>query len=222
MVESKKADPRILLELIFILIIVVVIFWFMPGLVWLYTILPLIYLLIERRIRHWPLESIGIKYRGVIADLKANFPIIILVAVVMQFLVIAGSYWQWPSLFLHLQDRVAYLHTHFGTFAPFFMFLPLVALSTFLEELVFRGFVQERVSWFSNGFVAIIVGSLLLSVFHYSSGRLSVVMADLFFVFLDNLLYGLIYFRSRNVFVAWTAHLSADIIGLMLLGTLKF
>jgi len=159
----------------------------------------------------------GIKYSGIIADLRANFSIIILVAVGIQFAVIVGSYWFCPPLFLRLQERVAYLQECFGALAPFSMFLPLVALSIFLEELVFRGFVQERVSWFFNDFVATIVGALLLTVFHYSSGELPVVMTDLFFVFLDSSLYGLIYLRSKNVFASWTAHLSADVIGIILL-----
>jgi len=217
MFETKETRAKILLELILVMGLSVFLFLSVPGLAWFYTILPLIYLLIERRIRHRPLKSMGIKYSGIIADLRTNFSIIILVAVGIQFAVIVGSYWLWHPLFLRFQERVVYLQAHFGTFTPFTMFLPLVALSTFLEELVFRGFIQERISWFFNDFVAIIVGALLLAVFHYSSGELPIVMTDLLFVFLDSSLYGLIYLRSRNVFAAWTAHLSADLIGIILL-----
>jgi len=217
MFERKETSLKTLLELILVMGISVFLFLSVPGLAWVYTVIPLIYLLIERRIRHRSFKSMGMKYSGIIADLRTNFRIIILVAVGIQFAVIVGSYWFWPPLFLRFQERVAYLQAHFGTFAPFFMFLPLVALSTFLEELVFRGFVQERVSWFFNDFVAIIVGALLLTVFHYSSGELPIVMMDLFLVFLDSSLYGLIYLRSRNVFAAWTAHLSADLVGIILL-----
>jgi len=217
MFERKETSSKMLLELILVMGISVFLFLSVPGLAWVYTILPLIYLLIERKIRHRPLGSMGIKYSGIIADLRANFFIIILVAVGIQFAVIVGSYWLWSPLFIRFQERVVYLQAHFGTFVPFTMFLPLVALSTFLEELVFRGFVQERASWFFNDFVAIIVGALLLTVFHYSSGELPAVMTDLLFVFLDSLLYGLIYLRSKNIFAAWTAHLSADILGITLL-----
>ncbi len=218
MSETKETNSKILVELILVMGISVFLFWF-TSLAWVYTILPLSYLLIERRIRHQPLERLGIKYSGIITDLKTNFHIIILVAVGIQLAVIIGSRWFLPPLFLRFEDRVAYLQSYFGSFAPSILFMPLVGISTLLEELVFRGFVQERVSWFYNDFFAIIVGSALLSIFHYSPGDLPIVMIDLLFVFLNCLLYGMIYMRSRNVFVAWTAHLLADLVGLYLLGT---
>lgn len=217
MSEKKETKSMILLELILIMGISVFLFSLIPSLAWVYTILPLIYLLIERRIRHRPLKTLGIKYAGIIADLRTSLPIIILVAIGMQFTVIIGSYWLWPPLFLRLEDRVAFLQTHFGSFAPAILFLSLIGLATLLEELVFRGFVQERVSWFYNDSIAIITGALLMSIFHYSSGELPVVMIDLFFVFFDASLYGLIYMRSRNIFVAWAAHLLADLVGLSLI-----
>ncbi|MDH5439941.1 MAG: CPBP family intramembrane metalloprotease [Candidatus Bathyarchaeota archaeon] len=214
---SEAANPRILLELMLIIGVGVVLFWLIPSLVWVYEILSLSYLLIERRIRHRKLEDLGIKNQGIKADLKRNLPIIILVAVVIQFAVIIGSYWLWLPLFLRLEDRVAYLEEHFSSFAPSILFLIFIGAATLVEEIIFRGFVQERIGWFQNGFIGIVIGSLLMSIFHYSPGELSVVLVDLFFVFLDSSLYGLIYVRSRNVLVSWTAHLSADLVGLCLL-----
>jgi len=222
MSKTKETDSRrrVLLELVIITGIGVFLFLLIPSFIWVYEIFSLIYILIERRIRHRPIERIGIKHHGIIADLKKNFPIIVLVTVVIQFGVVLEGYLFWSPLFLRLEDRVAYLQVHFGSFAPSFLFLSLIATATFLEELVFRGFVQERLSWFYNDFVSIIIASLLMSLFHYSSGPLLVVTVDLFFVFLDSSLYGLIYMRSRNVFAAWIVHLLADLVSLSLLWTL--
>jgi len=222
MAEDEKAKPRFLVELVLVIVSSLCVFLLLPSLAWTYTILPLAYLLVERRVRRPPIEGLGIKLRGLGADLKANLSVIILVAVVIQFLVVVGGYWLWPPLFLRLESRVAYLRAYYGTFAPFVMFLPLVALSTFLEELAFRGFVQERVGWFINRHAALLIGAILLGFFHYSPGALPVVAADLFFVFLGSSLYGLIYLRSRSVLAAWIAHLSSDLIGLALLGILSY
>jgi len=73
--------------------IAVVLFWIIPSLVWACEILSLSYLLVEKRIRHRKLENLGIKRQGIKADLKKNLPIIILVAVAIQFVAIIGSYW---------------------------------------------------------------------------------------------------------------------------------
>ena len=71
---------------------------------------------------------------------------------------------------------VSYLQTHFSSFAPSTLFLTFIGIATLVEELMFRGFVQERVSWFYNDYFAIIVGALLMSFFLYSTGELLVVM----------------------------------------------
>ena len=197
--------------------ITVLLFLLAPELVWVCEILSLSYLFLERKIRHRPIESLGLKYRGVLTDLKANLPIISLVAVGMQFGVVFGSRYLLFPLFDRLEDRVSYLQTHFASFAPSVMFLVFVAMATLVEELIFRGFIQERVGWFHSDSSGIVTGSLLMSLFHFSPGELTAVMPDLLFVFLDSTLYGLIYKRSRSVLVSWVAHLSADLIGLFLL-----
>jgi len=219
--KTEGASSEVLLELIVITGIGLFLFSLTPSSLWVYEILSLIYLLVERRIRRRPLEKLGIKYHGIIGDLRKSLHIIVLVAVGIQFAVVIGSYCFWPPLLIHLQGRVTYLQTHFGSFAPSFFFLPLIGVATLLEELVFRGFVQERLSWFCNDSAPIIMGALLMSIFHYSPGMLTVVIVDLSFVLLDSSLYGLIYMRSRNVFVSWIAHLLADLVSLSLLWTLS-
>ena len=44
-----------------------------------------------------------------------------------------------------------------------------------------------------------------------------IVFIDLASVFVDSMIYGVIFLRSRNVFVSWIAHFLADIVGLALL-----
>jgi len=217
MFGTEERGPRILLELVLVMGASVLLFMFAPSLVWVGETLSMSYLFIERRIRHRPFESLGLKFHGILGDLRANLAIILLVAVGIQFGVVFGSYWLWPPLYNRIGERASYLETHFGSFAPSMLFLAFIGIATLVEELIFRGFVQERTSWFFSGFAGIAIGSLLMTVFHYSPGQPLAVAADLFFVFLDSSLYGLIYTRSRSVPVAWLAHLTADLVALSLL-----
>jgi len=105
----------------------------------------------------------------------------------------------------------------YGRFSPVFMFVALLTLSVFLEELVFRSFIQERLGWFIGKYPAIVVSSIVFTVSHFAVGRLNVVIADLMLVFLDSSLYGLIYARSRNLLVVWVAHLLGDYVDLTLM-----
>jgi len=217
--SEEGSRKRFLFELVLIMIFGVVLFWLIPSLVWVYEIASLTYLFVERRIRHRPYEMLGLKRYGLLVDLRENLPIIVLVAIGTQFLAVLGGYWLYPALFLRFQERVAYLQTSSSSFLP--IFLLFIMLATFVEELVYRGFVQERLNWFYKDYTSIAVGSLLMSYFHYSTGQMPAVVADLFFVFIDSSLYGLIYMRSRNIFAAWIAHISADLVSLVLLLTLR-
>jgi membrane protease YdiL (CAAX protease family) len=219
--QKSEGDSRkkLLFELVLITIFGVVLFWIIPSLVWIYEIASLTYLFIERRIRHRPYGMLGLKRYGLLGDLKKNLPIIVLVVIGTQFLAVFGSYWLYPPLFLRFQERVVYLQTGSSSFLP--IFLLFIMLATFVEELIYRGFIQERLSWFYNDYASIAVGSLLMSYFHYSTGPLPAIVADLLFVFIDSSLYGIIYMRSRNIFAAWIAHMSADLVSLVLLWTLR-
>lgn len=217
MSRTEERGSRILLELMLVMGASVLLFMFAPSLVWVGEILSLGYLFIERRIRHRPFESLGLKFHGLLHDLRANLAIILLVAIGIQLGVVFGSYWLWPPLFDRIGERASYLQTHFASFAPSMLFLTFIGIATLVEELIFRGLVQERISWFSSSFAGIAIGSLLMTIFHYSPGQPLAVAADLFFVFLDSSLYGLIYMRSRSIPVAWLAHLTADLVALSFL-----
>jgi len=217
MSRTEEKSPRFLLELALVMGASVLLLILTPSLVWVGEILSLGYLFIERRIRHRRFESLGLKFHGILGDLRANLAIILLVAVGMQFGVVFGSYRLLPPLYNRIGERASYLETHFASFAPSMLFLTFIGIATLVEEIIFRGLVQERTSWFSSSLAGIAIGSLLMTVFHYSPGEPLVVAADLFFVFLDSSLYGLIYVRSRSVPVAWLAHLSADLVALSFL-----
>jgi membrane protease YdiL (CAAX protease family) len=82
---------------------------------------------------------------------------------------------------------------------------------------VFRGLVQERLSWFFPQAVAVAVASVLFGIMYWSPGNPLVVFADISTVVVDGLFYGAIYARSRSILVSWTAHFFSDIVGLAML-----
>jgi hypothetical protein len=52
---------------------------------------------------------------------------------------------------------------------------------------------------------------------HWAPGRPTVVITDLAFVAIDAVIYGAIFARCKNIFVAWLAHFLADVVGLALI-----
>lgn len=90
-----------------------------------------------------------------------------------------------------------------------------ITIGTFLEEIIFRGFVQERLGWFTDVPIAIMISSILFAFMHYSSGDFNIVIFDIITLFIDSILFGIIYAKTKNVFTSWIAHYLCDIVAII-------
>ena len=74
-------------------------------------------------------------------------------------------------------------------------------LAPLAEEMVMRGGVEEYLlRWKPNAFLAILISSLLFGALHLYPSLISA-------AFLNGLLYGWVYYRSRNVVVCFLMHM---------------
>lgn len=104
-----------------------------------------------------------------------------------------------PEFWAHVSSRVEYtdlIQTLVGG----------VIIAPFIEEVIFRGLVQEQFSLMTNNSVALLVSSAMFAVVHWSSGLMLVVGVDLLLVFLDSIWFGLIYMKSRNTILSTLCH----------------
>lgn len=74
-------------------------------------------------------------------------------------------------------------------------------LAPFAEELVMRGGVEEYLlRWKQSAGLAIVLSSLLFGILHLYPSMIVV-------AFLNGLLYGWVYYRSRNIVVCFLMHM---------------
>jgi membrane protease YdiL (CAAX protease family) len=172
----------------------------------------LIYLLVERRRvgRSW--QEIGFRARAFKRDLFRNWHLILLVAIILQIPLPLFARMKWPALLVHIRERVPFL-----TPSSIGMLILTIVVIALVEELIFRGLLQQRLAWYLNGFVAILIASFVFSLQHLTPGAPTVVAADLSGVFIDGVVFGWIFERCGNILVSWTAHVAADIVGVVLL-----
>lgn len=93
----------------------------------------------------------------------------------------------------------------------------LMAVLTLGEEIAWRGFFQKQTSKKIPYILSIVITSILFALGHYSAGTFSVVAYDLFFVFVDSSLFGLIFKETDNAWCSWIPHFLADILGVLLI-----
>lgn len=193
--------------------ITILLFLIAPGLRSVTAALPAAYLLFDRRRSGKTWAEIGLKRIGFLDDFKKTKNWIFMVAVVTQVLTIVLASLMMPSFVDHLLARLPMDVT---------LLMPTVimlVIGTFLEELIFRGFIQARLGAFTSPVIAIGATSILFALMHIAQGAGAVVAYDLFWIFVDSLIYGMIFYKTKNLFVSWTAHLLADFVGLGIIWT---
>ena len=171
------------------------------------------YLIIEARLRKRQKEEIGFNLRGLPLALRDTWLFILLVVFVTPLITVIVGKLFLPEYFAHVLDRVV-PYVKMDSMDKLFEQLLILA---FGEEIVFRAFLQGRLSLFINPRLAIILSSIVFAVVHFTSGVMIVVIMDLLSVFVDSLLFGIIFERSKNVFASTVAHFLGNSFGMLLL-----
>ena len=177
-------------------------------------LLTLGYVLAERAVRHRPWAELGLRRAGFLADARANWALIVLDVVVVQIAVGLFARFGWQSFHDHVTTRVSDVAS--GTFA---VLVVLLVVSTFIEELVFRAFFQQRLSTIIHPAAAVLAAAVLFGLAHRTTGPVGVVSLDVGLVVLDGLFFGWIYHRSHNLSLTWLTHFAADVVAALILLT---
>lgn len=97
--------------------------------------------------------------------------------------------------------------------------IPLLVLQVIIlalgEEIAWRGFFLGRLMTRFPFWVCAVSSSLLFAIGHLSSGNLPLVLFDLAFVFIDSLIFSIIFKKSGNCAVSWIAHVLGNATGII-------
>ena len=205
-------NNRVLFETILVTAITLLGMWYLPAARTLFALLPVAYLLIERRLRQRTWGDLGFKIRAWGADLRANWLLFVLTAFVIQPVtgLLAKAFF--PEYLSHVQARLP-----FESGIGWLTLLPLLGISLIGEEMTYRTLVQGRLAPFIGVPAAVGVASILFGLAHFSPGPGLVVLTDIGLIIVDSVLYGAMFARRNNLWVVWLAHLLGDIGGLLVL-----
>lgn len=209
-------NKRILFETILVTAITLLGMWFIPAAKTLFALLPVAYLLVERRLRQRTWGELGFNVRTFWADLRANWLLFILLGFVIQPLVALWARTYFPAFLAHVQARLP-----FESGISWGVLLPLLAFSLMGEEMTYRMLIQGRLAPFLGVPAAIGVASLLFGLAHFASGLIVVVLTDIGLIVVSSIMYGVIFARRNNIWVVWLAHLLGDIFGLVTLASIN-
>lgn len=117
-----------------------------------------------------------------------------------------------PDFVEHLRSRTSFLSTNQ---------IPLLIIQLLImaigEEIAWRGFFQNQLTKFISFLPSLIISSLLFALCHCTKGSLLVVIYDLFFIFINAMLYGFIFKKANNIFTSSIAHFIANLFGIIII-----
>jgi membrane protease YdiL (CAAX protease family) len=216
--KGKSEGRRPLYELILVMITIILVGLFIQEIKGLLEVIPLVYYFGEKRQRKRSWSELGVKKRDFIKDIAKNWYWFILVIFVIQISVFWAAYLYWPAFIEHILSRTVFLVlSPYPDIVGIIRVLSMLLIFTLSEEIIYRGLTQERLSWYYNPYSALFLTSFLFAAVHYYPGNALIILFDLLLVFADSLIYGLLYIKSHSIFISWTAHLAADIVGITIL-----
>lgn len=98
---------------------------------------------------------------------------------------------------------------------PFLMIQIIIV--AFGEEVAWRGFFLGKSMRILPFWLCAILSSLLFAIAHISSGSVGLVSYDIFMIFVDSIIYAMIYKKSGNCLISALSHILGNATGVLLL-----
>ena len=208
-------SKSVLFETILVTAVTLLGMWFVPTAKMLFALIPIAYLLVERRLRKRTWADLGFSIRTFWRDLRANWLLFALVGFVIQPVTALWAKAYFPEFLAHVQARLP-----FESGIGWGVLLPLLAISLIGEEMTYRTLIQGRLAPFIGAPAAVGVGSVLFGLAHFAPGAGIVVAVDVGLIIVDSILYGGMFARRNNLWVVWLAHFIGDVLGLLVLASM--
>lgn len=103
---------------------------------------------------------------------------------------------------------------------PFDKAILLVFQLAFLalgEEIALRAFFQKQLSKAFPISIRPVISSVLFALGHLREGNVIIVTYDIFFIFINSILYGVIFHKSNNAWISGISHFIANLFSVTVL-----
>lgn len=85
------------------------------------------------------------------------------------------------------------------------------------EEIAWRAFFQKQLNKALPIMHTLLISSILFAIGHFTKGNTIIVIYDVFFVFINSILYGIIFYKSNNAWVSTISHFIANLFSVIVL-----
>ena len=85
------------------------------------------------------------------------------------------------------------------------------------EEIAWRAFFQKQLNKAFSIVPALIITSIIFALGHIAEGNSVVVIYDIFFIFVNSVIYGVIFHKTNNAWISATSHFIANLFSILVI-----
>lgn len=171
------------------------------------VIIGIIFFFVNKLREKQPSRESGLDIRNVGRDLKQNGLWLWIILPVGMNLISIGI------ALLFLTDYLRHVITRTEAFLTWDLLVLLIFQLAFFalgEEIAWRAFFQKQLFKVMPILPALLLSSLLFTLGHTVLGDSAVVAYDLMFVFINSVLFGIVFYKTNNAWVSAIAHFLAN------------
>lgn len=160
-------------------------------------------------------SSSGLDFKAIGSNLRdRGIWIWIILPLLMDVVAMILSKFLVPEYTSYIISRAAGF-VSFDSSIPFLVVqLAVLALG---EEIAWRAFFQKQLVKTLPIAAALAISSGLFALGHVASGSLTVVAYNVFFVFINSILYGIIFHKTNNAWISALSHFVANLFSIVIL-----
>lgn len=178
------------------------------------VIFGIIYFFIYKRMNKIPGNESGLNFKSIPQDLKnikiwfwIMLPVVTGVTSILLSKVLA------PEYISHVLSRSESMLSY----DKIALLIPQLLILALGEEIANRALFQKLLSKYLPVIPAILVTSLLFAIAHVTEGNLTIVVYDVIFVFLDSLVFGILFHKTNNAYISTLAHFISNLFGCLII-----
>lgn len=114
-------------------------------------------------------------------------------------------------------DHVLGRTSSFLSFDKIILLIIQFILGGFGEEIAFRGFFFGKTSKLFPAWICAVVSSIIFAAGHIATGNIGVVIFDISNVFIDSLIFSVVYWKSGNCVISTFSHILGNVISCIVL-----
>jgi len=178
------------------------------------VLIGIVFFFINKAQKKQPFEGSGLDFHAIKTNLRDNrIWFWIALPTLMNAVSITIAKLFLPEFIDHVLARTV----NFVSFDIVILTIFQLAILALGEEIAWRAFFQKQVNRFLPILPTLLISSALFAIGHFNPGEPVVVLYDVFFVFINSILYGIVFYKTNNAWISAIAHFAANLFGVVVL-----